>query len=171
MSSDFSNAGRMKAQASGAGSFLTFDDVQEEMVEALRGWRRMPDRERSWLRSRSHWPEIFRHRAFGDYADEEQPEPKPLPLTRAQIARLHEVGEWLRFAPEADRQLIALALAQLAAGRKRVSWTHVRRKMNAEVGTRALGQRFTRGLAKIVEAVNAAENQGERLSSPRKSAE
>jgi hypothetical protein len=157
MSSDFSNAGRLKAEASKAGSFLTFEDVQEEMIAALQGWRRMPDRERNWLRSRAHWPEILRHTYFGDYSDEEQPEPRPLPLTRAQVKRMNEVSEWLRFAPEADRQLVVLALAQLAAGRKRVSWTRVRRKMNAEVGTRALGQRFTRAISSIAKGVNAAE--------------
>ena len=62
-------AGRVEADASDTGRVLSFEDVQERLVEAIRVVWRQPDRERAWLTVRAYWPDIQRHTAFGDYDD------------------------------------------------------------------------------------------------------
>ena len=148
--------GRVEGEASSYGRVYSFQEVQERLVDALLCWRRMPDRERGWQWIKAYWPEMRRHNHFGDYADTEAV-PRPLPLSREQIAEMEEASEWMRFVPERDRQLVALALLQLARGVKQISWKAIRRAMNADVGTRGLGMRYSRALTAIARALSKTE--------------
>jgi hypothetical protein len=139
------------------GDLLTFAAVQDRMVDAVRLWQRAPDRERGWQSIRSYWPDIVRHTALGDYSDDEA-EPRPLPLTRAEVAEMNMVGEWLRFVPEADRRLVALALAALATGRKRVPWMRLRRAMGVTFGADALRKRYCAAISDVCHALNGPKS-------------
>lgn len=147
-----------------SGACWTFDLVEACLVEAMRLWWRSPDRERGWHLIRSCWPEIRQ-----DSAEEaaiaalhaEEAKLRPLPLTRDQLAERDAISEWLALVPERDRRIVGLALGQLAAGRKAVSWTRIRRRLSAEIGTRGLGQRYRRAIAGIAGGLNAGLIGGE----------
>lgn len=145
---------------------MTFEAVQERLVEALRLWWRMPDRERGWMTIRAFWPEMRRHNHFGDYADTEGA-PRPLPLSRAEIAEMDEASEWMRFIPDRDRKLVALALLRLARGEKRVPWLELRAPLGVQFGADGLRKRYSRAISSIAQALNRAEKLGDRASSPR----
>lgn len=152
-----------------AGLLMTFDAVQERMVEAMLLWRRAPDRERGWLTVRAYWPEISRQGWRVDVDGEhdereadEKPDPRPLPLTRDEVAEMQLVGEWLGLVPEQDRKLVVYALAALASGRRRVPWLRLRRPLGVKLGADGLRKRYGAALAGICAALNAqktAENR------------
>lgn len=154
------------------GPFWTFEAVQERLVEAMTLWWRMPDRERGWMTIRAFWPEIMRHGHFGDgdgmvnHADHDA-RPRPLPLTRDQVAEMEEASEWLRFIPDRDRKLVALALLHLARGEKRVPWMELRAPLGVQFGADGLRKRYSRAISSIAQALNRAEKLGDRASSPR----
>lgn len=158
-------AGRVEADASEPGRFWTFEAVQERLIVAMLLWRRAPDRERGWQTVRAFWPEMRRHNHFGDYSDEEAT-PRPLPLTRSEVAEMNAVGEWLAFVPERDRRLVALAITRLANGAAQVPWMGLRRAMGVKLGAGGLRQRYSRAITAIANRLNRAENQAGMLSSP-----
>lgn len=135
---------------------MTFERVEEQLVEALLLWRRMPDRERGWHAIRAFWPEMRRHNHFGDYADTEAT-PRPLPLSRAEVAAMEAATEWMRFVPERDRRLVALALTRLANGAKQVPWMELKRAMGVEFGAHGLRKRYSRAITAIANELNSAE--------------
>jgi hypothetical protein len=162
MTSSCSNAGRVDVGPSndGRAPFWTFETVQERLIEAMLLWRRAPDRERGWLHVKAFWPEIRRFHwmtAVGGEHDhpEEQPMPRALPLTRAQVAAMNEAGDWLALVPERDRKLVALAVSALASGAKQVPWMELRRAMGVEFGAHGLRKRYSRAIAAICTSLNA----------------
>lgn len=157
--------GRIGADGSDHGRFWTFEAVQERLIDAMLLWRRAPDRERGWLTVRAYWPEMRRHNHFGDYSDEEAL-PRPLPLTRAEVAEMNAVGEWLAFVPERDRRLVALAVSKLENGASQVPWLALRKAMGVTFGAHGLRKRYSRALTAIAMALNMAENQAGMLSTP-----
>lgn len=168
-------SGRVDGHPSGAGrgalgtDFLTYDDVEQALVEAMLLWRRAPDRERGWLHVRSYWPEIRRAefiRVVGGELDwpEQKPDMRPLPLTRAEVATMTETSDWLGYVPERDRKLVAAAIAALASGKKRVPWMQLKRLMGVKFGADGLRMRYGRAIATICNALNAAENRKGGLS-------
>lgn len=148
----------MEEQSEGHRSGWTFELVQERLVEAMQLWWRMPDRERGWLTVRAYWPEMRRHNHFGDYADADAA-PRPLPLSRAQIARMEEATEWLAFAKPDDRALIALAVMWLASGYQSVHWMKLRGPLGVTYGADGLRMRYGR-------AINAIAKRLEREGCP-----
>lgn len=144
--------------------FYTFDMVEERLVEAMRLWWRMPDREKGWHAIRAFWPEMRRHNHFGDYADTEG-SPRPLPLTRDQVKEMETVGEWIaHHVQERDRQLVVLALMERAKGRKQVRWSRIRLRLSADISRQGLWMRYQRAIRAIAEALNAAEIRGDGVS-------
>ncbi|SMF70602.1 hypothetical protein SAMN06295910_1905 [Allosphingosinicella indica] len=136
------------------------------MVEAMRLWRRAPDRERGWHHVKAMWPEIMRHGFFGDgdgevnHADPDA-RPRPLPLTRDQVAEMEAVGEWLgRHVDERDRRLVTLALAELAAGRRRIRWSALKPKLGDGISTRGLGMRYRRAISGVAKVLNGHSRAG-----------
>lgn len=162
MTYDCSNAGKVDAGPSSGGKveFWTFEAVQDALIEAMLLWRRSPDRERGWLHCRAYWPEIRRVGIFqvvGGEADypEHDPQPRALPLTRAQVAAMTEAAEWLAYVPERDRRLVALAIAQLANGAAQVPWLQLKRAMGVPFGAHGLRKRYSRAITGICEALNS----------------
>lgn len=157
-----SEGGRVENAPSGLGrvdTFWTWAMVEERWVEAMRLWRRAPDRERGWLTVRSWWPEIRIEAevdAQGDrhYVDKDA-KPRPLPLTRAQVAEMEAAAEWFSVVPKRDKRLVVLGLAQLAADRPSISWKRVRARLDAEISPRGLGMRYSRALTRVANALNA----------------
>ncbi|MFN3943905.1 MAG: hypothetical protein ACK4K7_03100 [Allosphingosinicella sp.] len=138
---------------------MTFAMVEERMVEAMVLWRRSPDRERGWHRMRAFWPDIVRHNWFGDYADTEA-EPRPLPLTRAEVAERDEASEWMRFVPERDRRLVVMALMCLARGEARVPWRRLLQPLGLRMGADGLRMRYARAIEKVANALNGGNPGG-----------
>lgn len=161
----------MGEQASNGGrdGFWTFEVVQERLVDAMRCWWRAHDRDgRFGLSGRisSLWQQsvddplalIERHGMV-------TPEPRPLPLSRADIARMTEASEWLAYVPERDRVLVVAALEQLAGGRDQVPWLKLKHQLGIKFGADGLRKRYSRAITSIANALNAAENCDGGLSS------
>jgi hypothetical protein len=157
----------------------SFAAVQEMMVEAIELWKRTPGDGRWPFANDGPW-HLVRPEGEADVAEivlnaerEGKPAvdiPKRLPLSRADVRRRDQISEWLRFAPERDRKLVALVLARLARGEKNVKWAKVRRQLikagEPSITARGLGMRYSRAITEIVKALNGAENRGGILSTP-----
>jgi hypothetical protein len=134
-------------------SFWTYEALQERWVETVQLYDRLPDRERGWLNVRAHWPEIMRHgwrEAVGGEHDEQPvdpPETRQPGLTRTDVARMTEAGEWLLLVPEDDRRIVAAALRYLAHGHDSVPWTKLRKRLGERRTTGALRMRYERAVA------------------------
>lgn len=143
--------------------FLSYDQVEERLVEAVCLWRKAPDRERGWLKVRACWPDIRRAefiRIIGNELDwpEEKPEARPLPLSRLQVAEMEEAGDWLRFVAERDRKLVVLALSYKASG-KRPPWERIWNGLGrGKPGPEGLQMRYRKAIATICQQVNGAGN-------------
>lgn len=133
---------------------LTWEQVQERLVEAVTLARQMPDRERGWLRVRAFWPDMRRHNHFGDYGDFDAP-PRTPPLSRAQIARMDEAFGWLDAVEPSERKLVGLAVGRLASGAAQVPWLELRAPMGVRLGAGGLRMRYERTIGAICKQVNA----------------
>lgn len=146
----------------GSTGAFTFDLVQERLVEAMLTCWRHADRERGWQRLRSAWPEITRE--AGDYdargGDLTSPTLKPASLTRIEVAEMDEAFGWAEQLAPVDRRLVGLVIAELARGRREVSWRRLLRPMGLDHGADGLRKRYGRAIATICARQNA------RTSSP-----
>src|SRR3546814_10811697 len=124
----------------------TFGEVEARLVEAMGFWWRTPDREAAWLHIRAFWPEFCRHNHFGDYADDEAV-PRPMPLTRAQVARRDQATEWLLLAPERDRRLVILSARTLARGERQVPRRALLPQMGLRMGAEGRRKRYGGAIA------------------------
>lgn len=144
----------------GMGSaLLSFDQVEERLVEAIRVTWRAPDRERAWLKVRAYWPDIHRHTAFGDYGDtvdgvSSNAQLRTAALTRAEVADAEEALGWLDAVPVEDRKLIGLAIVALAGGARQVPWSRLLRPMGKARGVDGLRRRYERALGAVCRRVN-----------------
>lgn len=145
------------------GTVYTFKLVEERLVEAMRLWRRMPDRERGWQHVRALWPELkhgVENRNVGGEisqreATAEPPKTRRPAPTRDQIAEMEEAGEWLGLVAERDRRLVALALAAKAGGREAVPWQALWERLGrGRPGPRGLQQRYDRAIAGVAMRLN-----------------
>lgn len=154
--------------------FYTFDLVEERLIDAMLLWRRAPDRERSWMAVRSLWPDIRRPGSEEHWWDpidrefnlkpEDRPPPRPLPLTRAEVAEMNRVGEWLGLVPEQDRKVVVLAVLALASGRTRVPWSRLLRPLGMKRGAGAIEQAYRRSIGTIAFRLNGrSEAEAKRL--------
>lgn len=147
-------SGNLGEGHSPAGS-LSFDDVQDRLVEALLTCWRYPDRERGWLTLRSAWPEISRDVWAGDYdarggdGTSADVALRPASQTRAEIAEMEEAFGWLDAVPASDRKLIALVIRELARGRREVSWLGLLGRMGLDRGAEGLRKRYARAINAI----------------------
>lgn len=130
---------------------FTFETVQARLVEAVRCWWRMPDRESGWHAVRAYWPEIQRmgwRVAVGGEHDEREADPQPRRprLTRDEVGEMEAVTEWLLLVPKEDRRVVVLALLWLAKGEKRVPWTRMLEQLGLARGGGALARRYERAI-------------------------
>ena len=184
MSYQGSEAGRVEIEPSISGShdFWTFEAVEERLVEAMLLWRRSPGGGRWPFAGDGPWALITRRvrmaegipsalkpseqhelvQAFLREDDEAETRQwhgrdRRGALTRDEVARRDEASEWLRLVPEADRDLVVLALGFLASGQKRVPWMRLRRPLGVKFGADGLRKRYHRALAGVAERLNAAD--------------
>lgn len=137
------------------GRFLSFEDVQGRLVEAMLVAWRLPDREAGWHRIKAMWPDIRRHTWFGDYGDTDpDARPAPSPLTRMELADMDTAFAWLDVVKADDRKLIGLALRALARGESRVPWRRLLKPMGLSIGAHGLRKRYSRAMMKVVERAN-----------------
>lgn len=141
-------------------AFLTFDDVQERLVEAMITCWRLPDRERGWQRIRSNWPEALREMAAGDYdarggdGSSSDVALRPASLTRLEVAEMDEAFGWVLPLDEHDRRIVACVIVQLARGQREVSWTRLLKQLGLARGVSRVRMRYGRAITAICEAEN-----------------
>lgn len=146
--------GRIDREASGGGSFWTYEALQERLVEAIRCWWRMPGGGAWPFASDGPWHLI--RKQWEDW-DARDPKPlKPLPLRRAEMRAMEEATEWLTMVPEADRRIVVLGLVELAKGAKRIPWARLLRPMGMTRGAGGLARRYERALAVLAMRLNGA---------------
>jgi hypothetical protein len=149
--------------------FYSFRMVQERLVEGRQLWDRMPDPDaRFGLSGRisSIWRSFVRDRELliltGNLLDastEETPELRALRPGRDDIARMIEASNWIVHVPEADRRLVAVAVAFLARGRKRVPWDKVWNALGrGRPGPDGLRKRYSAAITKVAQALSSPEN-------------
>lgn len=138
----------------------TFGEVEDRLVEAMALWRRAPDRESAWLKVKAIWPEVTREWAAGDYdargylGNSSDVVLRPLPLVRAEVARMEEAGGWIgRYVVERDRRLVIIALGHKASDR-RVPWRSMLKPMGLTMGADGLRRRYERAVAGIAKGLN-----------------
>ncbi|MFZ3483898.1 hypothetical protein [Sphingomonas sp. 3-13AW] len=136
----------------------TAEDVQDRLVEAMLTCWRDADRERGWLRVRSHWPEITREQwdydaRGGDHSSSDV-SIRPAALTRRDVAEMEEAFGWTLAIDPTDRKLLGLAIAQLARGQREVQWRRLLGPMGLDRGSDGLRMRYGRSIARIAAALN-----------------
>ncbi len=155
----FGNGFHLEGQSLPDG-FMTFDQVQDRLVEAVLLLWRLPDREKGWLRVRAMWPDVQREAQFdadgGNHADLDA-EPRIPPATRHEIAEMEVALGWMRFVVDRDRRLVGLAIRQLARGAREVQWRALLAPMGLKLGADGLRMRYGRALAAIAAGINAVD--------------
>lgn len=150
--------GNIAEQVRAAGH-LTFTVVEDRLVEALLTLWRLPDRERGLLRARASdgpWhlvmPEPGDYDARGGDRTSSDVAIRPAALTRREVAEMEEALGWVEVLDPADRKLVGLALAQLARGRREVSWVRMLPTMGLTRGSDGLRMRYGRAISAICAA-------------------
>lgn len=145
-------------------TFLTFDDVQDRLVEAMLTCWRHPDRERGWLRVKAMWPDVMAE--AGDYDARggdlvsDGAALRPAALTRRDIDEMEEAFGWVEAVTPGDRKLVGLAIAMLARGKREVSWANLLRPMGLRRGAGGLRMRYGRAMALVATRANGGNPQG-----------
>jgi len=140
--------------------FMSFDDVQDRLVEAMLTCWRYPDRERGWQTLRCAWPEISRDVWAGDYdarggdGTSGDVALRPVSQTRIEIAEMDEAFGWLDAIAPADRKLIGLAIRELARGRREIPWRSLMPLLGIRMGVTGVQMRYSRTITAICHAVN-----------------
>lgn len=153
MGSDFSIAGRVREEGSDGGTFLTFEDVQEELVDAVIVYRRAYVRGAWPFAGDGPW-HLCRHEA-GDWgAYDAAPMPR-VPPSRDELARMRDRLEWLRLITnDDDRLLVVRAVEALAAGASRVPWSRLVMDQPRWRTADALSYRYRKIMAALTKRVN-----------------
>ncbi len=147
-----------------ASDLMTFAIVQDRLVDAVRHWWRSRDADAGFaIRGRisSVWQRALSDPAFIDIKEAEL---RPLPLSRGDIARMHEATDWILHVPERDRRMVILALRKLAGGTDQVPWLKVWNMVGrGRPGPDGLRMRYGRAITSICHALNGADfrNHGE----------
>lgn len=148
---------------------LKWEDVREQLIEAVRLSWRMPGAMPSsgGRATDGPWHLILpRSLADGDFdawrkereeqiARDMRGVMATVPLTAEQVTWMEQRFEWLLFAPDRDRKLVWLACVQLAGQKGVVRWSRIRSQLSSELPRHGLYRRFTRALQAIAVAVNA----------------
>lgn len=164
-----------------SGSFITRDDAERALLEAVDWLGRLPDRERAYLSagSRSGWPEVLREREAGlyepgaDYADGEGLGPRAGAgyqdvrpsgaLSRRQMHRLSRLlldQDCAAMAvPEGHRSLVGRVLVMMNwPGGEPFGWSRVwvaEGGRGCGVTSDALRARFDRAMGRVAARMEA----------------
>ncbi|QIG79979.1 hypothetical protein [Stakelama tenebrarum] len=147
-----------------ANGLLSYDEVQERLVEAWGFLMRMPDRERGWLRSgvssiyrefRLSEAEAWRLYQIDSDDYHGDARPKLPPLSSVEVDRMEEALAWVSaYAPRRDCGLIGVVLAQLQRS-ARPSWEEAADKIGGDAAPAALSRRYERAMGAVCRGVNA----------------
>jgi hypothetical protein len=173
------DVGRVDLGPSNSGSlgYLTFDAVQERLIEAVHLWRRSPGGG-SWpFAGDAPWHLMTRrtrvaiaeevgirgrdlqlHMQAEDAEETKRWEGRDHrgPLSRDEVALCDETTEWLGLVPDRDRKLVILALTQLSSGRATIDWRRVKAQLGAEIGSKGLYRRYSRAISGIAKTLNGS---------------
>lgn len=149
---------------------ITFDLVQERLVEAWGFLRRMPDREGAWLkdvrasavygRGQLSRQELWAlYKVDSDDYDREQ-RPKLPGLRSVEVDRMEEALGWVGHVDARDRKLLGVVLAQLQGERSRPSWTGAARAIGWGGHPDALAKRYSRAVTAICVKLSRGESGG-----------
>lgn len=147
------------------GELLSFEDVQERLVEAMRICWRHPDRERGWQFVRSAWPEVMREPVADEHGVHIKPviddvQIRPASLTRADVARMEEAFGWLDHVQPADRKLIGVAITALARGDTRVPWGELTGPDGSLSGSADYARiRYGRAMSRLCNRLNSGKGK------------
>jgi hypothetical protein len=148
-----------------AGTFWTFDMVEERLVETVHLWWRSPGGGRSPYATDGPW-ELVKRDLWGPDVDKDAPL-RPLPLRRREVAARDEVSAWLLLVPERDRKLVVLAVTMLAKGHSQVQWMELRKPLGVSFGADGLRMRYSRALQTICKRLNGGYSRSH-ASTPNK---
>lgn len=157
MASDFSIAGRVRGDASGAGRLLSFDDVQDRLVEAIdvrlrsQGSGYWPfASDGPWHLIQRDWEQLVNDALQGRDAPLRRRAP-----SRAELAAMRVRLEWLMLvAKDDDRRLLVVALTKLARGHAQVPWRALVEDRPRWRAPDALRMRYGRALSALTMRVN-----------------
>lgn len=152
--------------------FLSFEQVEERLVQAMLTAWRLPDREKGWMTVKAVWPDVWRHNHFGDYGEGSDAPIRPAALTRRDVGEMEEAFGWLLVVPAVDRKLIGLAISALARGEKQVPWLRLLRPMGVAHGAHGLRKRYGRAMNRVCRVINrrnasAAPDQSPLIANPK----
>lgn len=139
---------------------LSFDEVEERLVQAMLVYWRNGDRERGWLAVRSGWPDVLREVSAGDYdargGDRSSSDValRPAALTRVEVSDAEEAFGWMDAIEPGDRRLVGLVLTAKARGVAQVRWGRLLRPMGVSRGADGLRKRYERAIGRVCRAVN-----------------
>lgn len=149
---------------------VTFDWVEERLVEAWGFMRRMPDAEAGWMRDAKASSIYGRGRMTRqelwalyqiDSDDYDRDAVGRLPgLRTAEVDRMEEALGWIEHVEPRDRKLIGVVLAQLERGEARPMWRAAAAKLGWGGHPDTLAKRYSRGIGRIAAMVSNAENGG-----------
>lgn len=162
-------AGRQGFHAEGYGlpTGWTPDLVEERLVEAWGFLRRMPGGGGRAGASDGPWHLI--QKEWGDYVDLDEVREREArqrgALRPAEVDRMNEALEWVRYASASDVRLLALVLAALDREGTPM-WADIAHRsrlmtrFGRAIGGDAARMRYNRALHAIARALNAAEKRG-----------
>ncbi len=134
------------------------DALQEAFIRCHELERRMPGEGRWPFAGDGPWNLIQGEQ--GDYAGDGQDgvsssaAPRT-PLDAAEVGEYQRIVGWMQMIDDpADRRMVWLATARLAAGEGRVPWTAVKRWIGSERSPDALVLRYRKALALVVCRLN-----------------
>ena len=145
--------------------FWSFDDVQEHLVEAYGFLRRLPDRERGWLKTAtmSLWQQVSATAGMSaieqaEYRLHRAGDPPRMPgLTCAEVEQMEATLRWLEWVPVEQRKVVHLAVAQLALGRQsRIAWGSLASDPTLPGSADRLRMAYNRSITRICNRLNAA---------------
>ena len=141
-----------RGEDQGLGGIVTFDQVEEALIEAVRlGWQ-SPGGGASPYASDGPWDLI--RKEWNDWDARDPAKLRRLPMSRDDIKRRDVISGWLTIVGDRDRALVVRALTQLAA-RGEVAWERLWKALGrGRPGPDGLRKRYTRAVAAITRAIN-----------------
>jgi hypothetical protein len=159
-----------------AASIVSWSDVQERLVDALRLWWRSPGQGTWPFAKDAPWHLMTRRTRLlaADYKqgrelqlhlqreDDEEVRRREGredwgPLSRAEVATRDATTEWLTWISPDARKVVVAATAQLATGRENVDWRRVKAALGTEIGTKGVYRRYSRALTVIAQRLNGGK--------------
>ena len=138
---------------------VTFDSVEERLVEAWGFLRRMPDREAGWLkdvRASSIYErgQLSRQELWALYqldSDDYDSDARPrMPgLRSVEVDRMDQALGWIGWVDSRDRKLVGIILGQLHSGASRPAWKSAAKAIGWAGHTDTLAKRYSRAITRI----------------------